>query len=81
MYIQTVQYNPLVKPCDVTFPNSSDYEAYYIISFSSSSHSLSLTHPLSRTRALSQDRKPYLKTGRTKERENKECEEEESSPV
>jgi hypothetical protein len=37
MYIQTQTQSstvPLPKRCDVTYPNSSDYEAYYDISFS-----------------------------------------------
>ena len=35
MYIQTQSSTiPSFKPYDVTYPNSSDYEAYYDVSFS-----------------------------------------------
>jgi hypothetical protein len=48
MYIQTQSSTvPLSKRCDVTYPNSSDYEAYYDISFYLSlSLSNSLPHSL-----------------------------------
>jgi hypothetical protein len=54
MYIQTQSStNPLSKRCDVTYPNSSDYEAYYIISFSLSFSPLSLLPSVSLSLTLS----------------------------